>query len=250
MARECQAIQSRQAEEANRIVRLVSGLQADHDASKTEAIVHELSEAVTVWSSFGQDRPEFDALTDLYRTHSDLYDRDRCLALYRSAIRDPFSSRKAGDKDDHALAWIEYARTFWRNSGWTARTDRQLLEQRLLDYQIPKLAASQPRPLALEINFSVAEPDAREDWTMLWSPDFEKSVRKLDKNLQGRVLAAMLDVLEQPVTPRGDTVKPLTEDLKGLWRYRVGDYRLVYLPQPKVHKVLFVDVGSRGGIYN
>ena len=84
---------------------------------------------------------------------------------------------------------------------------------------------------------------------MLWSADFRKSVRKLDKNLQGRILAAMLEVLEQPTTPRGDTVKPLTEGLTGMWRYRIGDYRLLYLPQPTVHKVLFVDVGARGGIY-
>jgi mRNA-degrading endonuclease RelE of RelBE toxin-antitoxin system len=77
-----------------------------------------------------------------------------------------------------------------------------------------------------DIRFKEAEPRRM----VIFSEDFIKSVAKIDKKLQGRILEALAKITEAPTTIIGDTVKPLSGDLKGLWRYRIGDYRLVYDP--------------------
>ena len=67
-------------------------------------------------------------------------------------------------------------------------------------------------------------------WSIRLSPEFTKSISKIDKKLKGRVLEAITKVVESPTTISGNTIKPLTNDLKGFWRYRIGDYRLIYSP--------------------
>ena len=43
--------------------------------------------------------------------------------------------------------------------------------------------------------------------------------------------------------------KPLTGDLKGLWRYRVGDYRILAEIQDDKIVILILDIGHRSKIY-
>ena len=52
-----------------------------------------------------------------------------------------------------------------------------------------------------------------------------KQLKKLDKTMQKRILDYMDEValLENPRS-RG---KALFENMRGLWRYRVGDYRVI-----------------------
>ena len=95
---------------------------------------------------------------------------------------------------------------------------------------------------------SIAD-ESKEDWQSIFTSKFKKSVKILDKNMQGRIFSAVLEILENPVKPKGDTVKPLCAEKAGLWRYRLGDYRLVYFPKLELHKILFIDIGSRGSIY-
>lgn len=73
--------------------------------------------------------------------------------------------------------------------------------------------------------------DTQTSWSIAFTPTFRKSVSAVDKKLQGRVLTAITELSEAPVTAQGDTVKPLVGERKGLWRYRIGDYRLVYEPK-------------------
>jgi mRNA interferase RelE/StbE len=86
-------------------------------------------------------------------------------------------------------------------------------------------------------------------WMLGFSSAFKKSVALADKNLQGRVMAALSDLVDAPIAPRGDTVKPLSNTYKGLWRYRLGDYRLIYEPRADSLLVLLVDLVARGGAY-
>lgn len=46
-----------------------------------------------------------------------------------------------------------------------------------------------------------------------------------------------------------DTGKPLTGPLGGLWRYRVGDYRVICDIQDSTLRILVVLVGNRNKIY-
>ena len=43
--------------------------------------------------------------------------------------------------------------------------------------------------------------------------------------------------------------KPLTGDLKGLWRYRVEDYRILAEIQDDKIVILILDIGHRSKIY-
>ena len=100
-----------------------------------------------------------------------------------------------------------------------------------------------------EVLFSIAEP-ALLSWSVAFTPAFRKSVADVDKKLQGRVLVAIAELSEEPDKVHGDTVKPLVGELKGLWRYRVGDYRLVYEPRPDKRIVVLLLFESRGGVYD
>ena len=78
-----------------------------------------------------------------------------------------------------------------------------------------------------DIRFSRKTPDPTE-WSIAFTPMFRKSVATADKKLQGRVLEAISELSEDPLSLQGNTKKPLTGEFKGLWRYRVGDYRIVF----------------------
>jgi len=95
------------------------------------------------------------------------------------------------------------------------------------------------------ILFSRREPD----WYVGFSTEFIKSIASIDKNKRARVLEAIGKLADAPTTPHGDTIKPLAGDLAGLWRYRIGDDRLVYKPNDQSKKVVLVSFGARGGIY-
>ncbi|MCL4822712.1 MAG: type II toxin-antitoxin system RelE/ParE family toxin [Anaerolineales bacterium] len=86
-------------------------------------------------------------------------------------------------------------------------------------------------------------------WTFGSTSAFEKSVRKIDKPMRAEVLRAILDLAQAPTTPRGDTIKPLERDLKGLWRYRIGDFRLIYRPEHQAKRVDLLLVCPRGSAY-
>jgi addiction module RelE/StbE family toxin len=92
--------------------------------------------------------------------------------------------------------------------------------------------------------------DRDESWMSIFTRQFKKNMTVLDKKLQGRAMEAILEISENPLQVRGDTVKKLSGSLTGMWRYRIGDYRLVYEPLPKIFKIFFIDIGSRGGVYD
>ena len=76
------------------------------------------------------------------------------------------------------------------------------------------------------------------------------SWNKLDKKLQGRILEAITKITLSPKTVMGDTIKPLTSDLEGYWRYRIGDYRLIYKPIEKWNEILLISFKARGSAYH
>lgn len=87
---------------------------------------------------------------------------------------------------------------------------------------------------------------------MTWQIELtEKSARqlkKLDKATQRRIVSFLreLETLDDPHT-RG---KGLTGNLRGLWRYRVGDYRLVCALEGDKLLVLVLNVSHRSEVYS
>ncbi len=99
-----------------------------------------------------------------------------------------------------------------------------------------------------EVRFSRSRPVPL-GWAVAFTATFRRSVEDMDKKMQGRILSAISELSEAPTAVRGDTLKPLTGERKGLWRYRLGDFRLVYEPRESDHLVVLLDFGARGGVY-
>jgi mRNA-degrading endonuclease RelE of RelBE toxin-antitoxin system len=87
-------------------------------------------------------------------------------------------------------------------------------------------------------------------WLFGMSKEFQKDINHIDRKLQGKILEALTDIVAHPVEPRGDTVKPLAAAMRGCWRYRIGDFRLVYLPDEDTGNITLLAFASRGTIYD
>lgn len=70
-------------------------------------------------------------------------------------------------------------------------------------------------------------------------------LKKLDKGTQRRIVASVQSLA---TNPRPDGVRKLTNS-DGLYRVRVGDYRVVYQIQDNRLLVLVIRIGSRTDIY-
>jgi len=85
-------------------------------------------------------------------------------------------------------------------------------------------------------------------WTVEIDTFAEKQLRKLDRPVQKRLLDWLLDRIDGCKNPR-HFGEPLRGDLAGLWRYRVGDYRIICEIQDEQLVVLALAIGHRREIY-
>lgn len=74
----------------------------------------------------------------------------------------------------------------------------------------------------------------------------EKDIKKLDRSNKNRVVKAIMNLAEEP-RPVGCR-KILSES--GVWRIRVGDWRVGYRIDDKLLEVTIVCVANRGEFYN
>ncbi len=85
-------------------------------------------------------------------------------------------------------------------------------------------------------------------YTVEYSSNARKFIKKLDKYTKALLKNWINKNLEGCTNPFQHG-KPLTADKKGLWRYRVGDYRLICdVRQDKVI-IIIVEIGHRRDIY-
>lgn len=86
---------------------------------------------------------------------------------------------------------------------------------------------------------------------MAWKIEIDKgvqrSMKKLDRNVAKRIIAKLREI-SQLEDPRS-TGKALVGNLTGLWRYRVGDYRIVCDIEDEVLLILVIDVAHRSKVY-
>lgn len=85
-------------------------------------------------------------------------------------------------------------------------------------------------------------------WAITQKSSYLTDFIELSRELQKRVIEALLELEQDPITPRGNTIKPL-KGWTNLWRYRLGDYRLLYAAVPEQRVVALLAVGPRGEIY-
>ncbi|HXZ42064.1 MAG TPA: type II toxin-antitoxin system RelE/ParE family toxin [Terriglobales bacterium] len=85
-------------------------------------------------------------------------------------------------------------------------------------------------------------------WTIEITRTAEKQIKRLDRVAQQAITHFLRDRLKPSENPR-QWGKPLHGDKRGLWRYRVGDYRLICDIQDDRITVLVLTVGDRKDVY-
>ncbi|MBN9543779.1 MAG: type II toxin-antitoxin system RelE/ParE family toxin [Alphaproteobacteria bacterium] len=87
---------------------------------------------------------------------------------------------------------------------------------------------------------------------MVWAIEFDKRAIKDLKKLNVNDRKDIIDYLKNIITSNKTPTlfgKPLTNDKVGLWRYRVGKYRVICQLKKETLILLVVRVGKRDEIY-
>jgi len=87
---------------------------------------------------------------------------------------------------------------------------------------------------------------------LIWKIDIQKKAKKeltdLNKTLQKRIVSFLKDRLSNLENPRS-IGEALHGELKKLWKYRVGDYRLICDIEDNTVTVLVLKISHRKEVY-
>jgi mRNA interferase RelE/StbE len=85
-------------------------------------------------------------------------------------------------------------------------------------------------------------------YEILLHPDAQKVYANADKALAKKI-ARCFEQLEQ--TPRSHpNIKALKGDYSGYYRYRIGDYRVIYTIEDKLVQVFIIAIAHRSEVYD
>lgn len=85
-------------------------------------------------------------------------------------------------------------------------------------------------------------------WQIKLSKQAQKTLRKLEAGTKADILHYLGEKVAVMENPK-QAGKALSGKLKGLWRYRVGDYRVICQIRYETITILVLDVGHRREIY-
>ena len=83
-------------------------------------------------------------------------------------------------------------------------------------------------------------------YKVILSARIEKSLRSSERSLKNRILSALIALATDPRPP--GCIKIKSED--GVWRIRVGDYRIGYVIDDAALSVTVVRIGNRSDFYD
>jgi mRNA interferase RelE/StbE len=85
-------------------------------------------------------------------------------------------------------------------------------------------------------------------WRIEFDAEAGDDLRKLDREIQRRILTYLRERIATEKDPRRFGA-PLRRELSGLWKYRLGDYRIVCRIEEKRVVVYVIRIGHRKEIY-
>lgn len=85
-------------------------------------------------------------------------------------------------------------------------------------------------------------------WTLRLSETAKRQLGKLDTSNAQAILLYLNRLVLETTDPR-ERGKGLRVNLSGLWRYRVGDYRVICSIEDHELVVLFLQIGHRSDVY-
>ena len=86
------------------------------------------------------------------------------------------------------------------------------------------------------------------NYSLVLSNNFKKTIKRIDNKQQVILLNKLIIDLDNSQNPRQNG-KALDGNLKGLWRYRYGDYRVIVHIQDDNCIILKLEIGHRKDIY-
>ena len=86
-------------------------------------------------------------------------------------------------------------------------------------------------------------------WTVEWDERAVRDARKLEPQARQSIIKYLRERIATDEDPRRFG-KPLLADQAGLWRYRVGEYRIVCRIEDARFVVLILAVGHRSKVYD
>ena len=85
-------------------------------------------------------------------------------------------------------------------------------------------------------------------WKIKFENKADRALDRLDKTNRRRIIKYLDKVISSNVNPKSFG-KPLLSNLSGLWRYRVGDYRIICNIQDDILLILVIDINHRSEVY-
>lgn len=80
------------------------------------------------------------------------------------------------------------------------------------------------------------------------TPDFDKDLKNLDRSIAARIIKKIEWLSQHPEVLKFP-LKNLPEDLKGLQKYRIGDYRVLLFVDNNRQEKTFYGVEHRRSVY-
>ena len=80
------------------------------------------------------------------------------------------------------------------------------------------------------------------------TPTFDNDLRKLDRQIAKRIIKKIEWLAENPEV-LGSSMKYMPKDLKGLQKYRIGDWRILFWVDFQKKEVTLYGVEHRGKVY-
>ena len=84
-------------------------------------------------------------------------------------------------------------------------------------------------------------------YKVVYLDQVEEDLRKLDKSAAKKILTRIETYLTRDPKELG---KPLKGDFQGYWRYRWGNYRVIYKVSEQEILILILRIGHRKDIYD
>ena len=86
-------------------------------------------------------------------------------------------------------------------------------------------------------------------WRIEVKPAAEKQYRKLDKRTRARIKESLLELEKMKDPFQHKHVRPLTGELRGDWRMRVGNWRILFTPHKESKNLCDYAILPRGDSY-
>lgn len=83
-------------------------------------------------------------------------------------------------------------------------------------------------------------------YSAIWHEETLKDLKKLNRTTAKKIVAKVKNYLIQDPVKLGT---PLKGNLKGLYRYRIGEYRAIYVIDQAEKKIIILNVNHRRKIY-